>query len=76
MLLILNLFYFAKQCVMNDLGIYLSMNTCIIQGQIQYFKLLGAHLKIEAEWSEMRNFLGVSCEKARFYAKKTYFFQF
>ena len=25
---------------------------------------------------EARNFLGISCEKSRFYAKKSYFFQF
>jgi len=47
-----------------------------IQGQIQDFKLGGA-LKIIAPGGARReNFGGISCEKSRFYAKQSYFFQF
>ena len=49
------------------------------QGRIQDFKLGGggAHLKkIAPSGGRHENFWGVSCEKSRFYAKKSYFFQF
>ena len=43
-----------------------------MQGRIQDFKLGGgAHLKNLRE-----NCWGISCEKSRFYAKKSYFLQF
>jgi hypothetical protein len=48
-----------------------------MQGRIQDFKLGGAHLKKIAPSGGRREiFLGISCEKSRFYAKKSYFFQF
>jgi hypothetical protein len=40
-----------------------------MQGRIQDFKLGGAHLKNLRE-----NCWGISCEKSRFYAKKSNFF--
>ena len=44
---------------------------------IQDFKLGGAHLKkIAPSGGRRENFWGISCEKSRFYAKKSYFFQF
>ena len=47
-----------------------------IQGRIQDFKLGGGvHLKNCAERREARQFWGISCEKSRFYAKKSYIFQ-
>jgi hypothetical protein len=56
------------------------LNKCISltdkrhQGRIQDFKLGGAHLKKLRR--EEGNCWGISCEKSRFYAKKSYFFQF
>ena len=46
------------------------------QGRIQDFKLGRAHLK-KLRWAEggTEFFWGISCEKSRFYAKKSYFFQ-
>jgi hypothetical protein len=51
---------------------------CIYQGQIQNFKLGGggALKKIAPGGGRRENFWGISCEKSRFYAKKSYFFQF
>jgi hypothetical protein len=47
-----------------------------MQGRIQDFKLGGAHLKKIAPSGGRREIvLGISCEKSRFYAKKSYFFQ-
>jgi hypothetical protein len=46
------------------------------QGQIQDFKLGGALKKIAPSGGRRENFWGISCEKSRFYAKKSYFFQF
>ena len=47
------------------------------QGRIQDFKLGGAQLKKIAPSGRRReNFWGISCEKSRFYVKKSYFFQF
>jgi hypothetical protein len=44
---------------------------------IQDFKLGGRTLKKIAPIEGRReNFWGISCEKSRFYAKKSYFFQF
>ena len=40
------------------------------------FQVRGAHLKKIAERMEARKFLGISCEKSRFYAKKSYFSNF
>jgi hypothetical protein len=48
-----------------------------IQGRILDFKLGGAHLKkIAPSGGRHENCWGISCEKSRFYAKKSYFFQF
>ena len=46
------------------------------QGRIQDFKLGGGHLK-KSRWAEgdAKFFSGISCEKSRFYDKKSYFFQ-
>ena len=50
---------------------------CPYQGRIQNFKLGGGALKkIAPSGGRCANFLGISCEKSRFYAKKSYFFQF
>jgi hypothetical protein len=38
------------------------------------FQVRGAHLKNCAERREARNCWGISCEKSRFYAKKSDFF--
>ena len=48
-----------------------------MQGRIQDFKLGGgAHLKkLRRAEGGCENFWGISCEKLRFYAKKSYFFQ-
>jgi len=47
------------------------------QGWIQDFKLGEGALKIIVPSGARReNFWGISCEKSRFYAKKSYFFQF
>jgi hypothetical protein len=49
----------------------------IIQGRIQDFKLgEGALKKIAPSGGRREHFWGISCEKSRFYAKKSYFFQF
>ena len=48
----------------------------IQQGRIQDFKLGGAHLKkIAPSGGRREHFWGISCEKSRFYGKKSYFFQ-
>jgi hypothetical protein len=49
----------------------------IIQVRIQDFKLEGggALKKIAPSGERRENFWGISCEKSRFYAKKSYFFQ-
>ena len=45
-------------------------------GRIQDFKLGGgALIKIAPSGGRREKFLGISCEKSRFYAKKSYFFQ-
>ena len=48
-----------------------------VQGWIQDFKLRGgsALKKIEPIGGRRENIWGISCEKSRFYAKKSYFFQ-
>ena len=48
------------------------------QGRIQDFKLGGggALKKIAPRRGKRKFFLGILCEKSRFYAKKSYFFQF
>ena len=50
------------------------------QERIQDFKLGGggggAFKKIAPSGGRREIFWGISCEKARFYAKKSYFFQF
>jgi hypothetical protein len=48
-----------------------------LQGRIQDFQLGGGALKkIAPNGGRRENFWGISCEKSRFYAKKSYFFQF
>ena len=48
-----------------------------IQGRIQDFKLGGGALKKIAPSRERReNCWVISCEKSRFYARKSYFLQF
>jgi hypothetical protein len=48
-----------------------------MQGRIQDFKLGGGALKKIAPSGGMReHFWGISCEKSRFYAKKSYFSNF
>ena len=50
---------------------------CNMQGRIQDFKLGWAHLKkIALSGGRGDNFWGISCEKSRFHAIKSYFFQF
>jgi hypothetical protein len=51
-------------------------NTYIIQGRIQDFNLGGggALKKIAPSGGRGEHILGISCEKSRFYAKKSYFF--
>jgi hypothetical protein len=49
------------------------------QGRIQNFKLGGgggAVKKIAPIGGRREHFWGISCEKSRFYATKSYFFQF
>ena len=52
-------------------------NTKSIQGRIQDFKLGGggALKQIAPSGGRLENVWGISCEKSRFYAKKSYFFQ-
>jgi hypothetical protein len=46
-----------------------------MQGRIQDFKLGWAHLKkIVPSGGRCEHFWGISCEKSRFHAKKSYFF--
>jgi hypothetical protein len=60
----------------NDVAIFRVRNVPE-QGRIQDFKLGGGGLKKIAPNGERRkNFVGISCEKSRFYAKKSNFFQF
>ena len=48
-----------------------------VQGRIQDFKLgEGAVKKIAPSGGRREIFWGISCEKSRFYAKKSYFLQF
>ena len=48
---------------------------CNMQGRIQDFKLGWAHLKkIVPSGGRGEHFWGISCEKSRFHAKKSYFF--
>jgi hypothetical protein len=49
----------------------------ISQGRMQDFKLGGGGVltKIAPSWGRRENVWGISCEKSRFYAKKSFFFQ-
>ena len=47
-----------------------------LQGRIQDFKLGGALKKIGPSGGRRENFLGISCEKSRFYAKNLNFSNF
>ena len=52
-------------------------NDCwVLQGRIQDFKLGGALKKNAPSRGRCENLWGISCEKSRFYVKKSYFFQF
>ena len=56
---------------------YTKLYTCTYQGRIQDFKLGGGALKkIAPNGRRRENFWGISCEKSRFDAKESYFFQF
>ena len=59
---------------------YMTLNIAMRQGRIQDFKLGGggggAHLKIAPSGGRRENTWGISCEKSRFYAKKSYFSNF
>ena len=61
------------------IGVALSMrmfSSYTIQGRIQDFKLGGAHFKkIAPSGGRREKCWGISCEKSRFYAKQTKFFQ-
>ena len=46
-----------------------------VQGRVQDFKLGGRTLINCAERREARTFWGISCEKSRFFAKQSIFFQ-
>ena len=46
----------------------------VTQGRIQDFKLGDALKKIAPSGGRREAFWGISCEKSRFYAKKSYFF--
>ena len=63
-----------------DYIIWVVAITIVLQGRIQYFKLGGggggALKKIAPSGGRRENLGGISCEKSRFYAKKSYFFQF
>jgi hypothetical protein len=64
----------ALYIVVIDLVILFSYT---LQGRIQDFKLgRGALKKIVPSGGRRENLWGISCEKSRFYAKKSYFFQF
>ena len=45
-----------------------------VQGRIQDFKLGGALKKVAPSGGRRENFGDISCEKSRYYAKKSYFF--
>ena len=62
------LYYNCLWCVFYSVG--------GIQGRILDFKLGGALRKFAPSGGRRENFWGISCEKSRFYAKKSYFFQF
>ena len=47
-----------------------------MQGRIQDFKLGGALKKIAPSRGRREHFWGISCEKSRIYAKKSYFSNF
>ena len=53
---------------------YTSHRLVDIQGRIQDFKLGGTLKKIAPSEGRRGNFWGISCQKSRFYAKKSYFF--
>jgi hypothetical protein len=56
--------------------VYLCMRDIYFQGRIQDFKLGGTLKKIAPSGGRREYFWGILCEKSRFYAKKSYFFQF
>ena len=56
--------------------VMLLVSIYLIQGRIQDFKLGGALKKFAPSGGRREIFGGISCEKSRFYAKKSYSFQF
>jgi hypothetical protein len=48
----------------------------ILQGRIHDFKLVDALKNIPPSGGRRANCWGILCEKSRFYAKKSFFFQF
>ena len=68
---------FDLQILVTPLVSFNSSHKRSLQGRIQDFKLGGGPLKKIAPSRGMRkNVWGISCEKSRFYSKKSYFFQF
>jgi hypothetical protein len=49
-------------------------DSAFVQGRIQDFKLGGVLKIIAPSGGRRENFWGISCEKSRFYTKKSYFF--
>jgi predicted nucleotide-binding protein (sugar kinase/HSP70/actin superfamily) len=60
-----------------EYNIYIDKKECM-QGRSQDFKILGggALKKFASSEGRRENFWGISCEKSRLYAKKSYLFQF
>ena len=89
-LFVLVTFFFCPLCCMFFIDVrilitslwYLQTLLCesTVHGQtqerLQDFKLGGALKKIAPCGGRRENFWSISCEKSRFYAKKSYFFQF
>ena len=70
--------YKNQQTVFNFRLLHLRLDCGWIQGRIQDFKLGGgggALKKIAPSGGRREKFWGISCEKTRFYAKKSYSFQ-
>ena len=59
-------------CYDND-NVHIEVN---FRGESRMSSYGGAHKKIAQSEGRRENIWGISCEKSRFYAKKSYFFQF
>jgi hypothetical protein len=65
-----------EKCLHYNMHVQWDIDCWVIQGRIQDFKIGGGALKkIAPSGGRRENFWGISCEKSRFYAKKSYFFQ-